>query len=59
MFGTLFQTIEFGLPAGWAAWDHSWKNGLRTNQQPSRSRSDSAGRLGVARGRPDSQCVDA
>jgi hypothetical protein len=19
------QTIESGLPSGWAAWDHSWK----------------------------------
>ena len=30
--GTVRHTIVSGLPAGWAAWDHSRKNGLRTNR---------------------------
>ena len=28
----LSHTIALGLPAGWAAWDHSRKYGLRTNR---------------------------
>ncbi len=32
VLGTVRHTIEAGFPAGWAAWDHSRKNGLRSKR---------------------------
>ena len=32
--GSVLQTMRSGLPSGWAACDHSAKNGLRTSSTP-------------------------